>query len=87
MAMQDLRLLTSVPLSDAQIGQLADRGLRVVSRLSGNSYRVRGETSTTAADLVGLDFVDNASGYDPMDKLDPSLSAALDRRHGRRRTW
>ncbi len=76
MPVQDLRLHTSVPLTDVQIGQLADRGLRVVSRLSANSYRVRGESTTTAADLVALDFVDTASAYDPMDKLDPSLIAA-----------
>ncbi len=76
MAIQDLRLHTSTPLSDAQIAQLSDRGLRVVSRLSGNSYRVRGDSAATAADLVGLDFVDTATDYDPMDKLDLSLSTA-----------
>ncbi|MGY1764642.1 S8 family serine peptidase [Geodermatophilus sp. SYSU D00779] len=76
MPMQDIRLTTNAPLGEDQVHRLEDLGLRLVSRLSENSYRLRGDSGATAADLVGLDFVDTASAYDATDKLDPSLSAA-----------
>src|SRR3954466_8092547 len=75
MPIQDLRVRTNAPLTEAQIAELAGRGLRVVSRIPDGSYRLRGDTSTTAADLVALHFVDTAAPYDPMDKLDPSLGS------------
>src|SRR5215207_5051112 len=75
MPIQDFRLYTHTPLTNDQIQQLAGRGLRIVSRLPDGSYRVRGESTTTASDLVAVDFVDTAVLYDPMDKLDASLGA------------
>ena len=76
MSVQDILLRPAAPLSEAQIRLLAERGLRLVARLPDGSYRLRGESSATAADLIALDFVHTATAYDPAAKLDPSLAAA-----------
>ncbi len=76
MSVQDILLRPDAPLSDDQIRLLAERGLRLVARLPDGSYRLRGESNASAADLIALDFVDTATAYDPADKLDPSLAAA-----------
>jgi serine protease AprX len=78
MAVQDIILHTSGPLGEDEIRQLEGLGLRVVNRLAGGALRVRGESAATAADLVGLGFVDSAAPFDPVDKLDPVLSAATE---------
>ena len=78
MAVQDIILHTSGPLGEDEMRQLEGLGLRVVSRLAGGALRVRGESAATTADLVGLGFVDSAAPFDPVDKLDPVLSAATE---------
>jgi hypothetical protein len=77
MTVQDLKLGTTDLLEEHQVRQLGAVGLRVVSRLPGGGYRVRGESDATAATLLGLDFVDTVSPYEPVDKLDPALADAI----------
>ena len=61
MSVQDILLRPDAPLSEAQIRLLAERGLRLVARLPDGTYRLRGDSSATAAGLIALDFVDAAT--------------------------
>lgn len=77
MPTRDVALHTSAPLHPAQVEHLAALGLRVVGRLPGDAYRVRGVSDSDTDDLGALDFVDAATDYEPLDKLDDTLSAML----------
>jgi subtilisin family serine protease len=75
MSKLDLRLQTHAPLDEAANAQLAALGLRVLARLPGGSYRVRGAGATTLADVVALPFVAAATPFEPVEKLDAALAA------------
>ena len=69
----DVQIRTKKPLTPANIASLEDKGLRLVTSLPGNSYRMRGNTNLTLAKLNAMDFVVDATPYDPMDKMDDTL--------------
>ena len=72
----DIRLRTNTQLAESHVRELTARGLRLVSKLPGGSYRVRSDTTATIAELAALDFVDTATTYKAADKLDPTLQDA-----------
>lgn len=74
MTVRDVALHTNGPLGEDEVRRINDMGLRVVGRLPGGAYRVRGETDVSVDDLSALEFVDNAVDFDPTEKLDAGLT-------------
>ena len=77
MGMLDARVQTTATLTRPQITQLAKLGLRIVQRLPGDAYRIRGSTEASIADLLALPFVHSATPFHPQEKLDSTLASTV----------
>lgn len=75
MPVRDLLMRTHAPLIPADIAALKQLGLHVEMALANNTYRVRGESDKSLAELHALPFVAEVTDYDPLQKLDEGLQA------------
>ncbi|MCL4834084.1 MAG: S8 family serine peptidase [Caldilineaceae bacterium] len=73
MKMLDIVLITHKPLTADEITNLQERGLRLVAALGEQTYRIRGTSDASLADLQALSYVADVSEFAPQEKLDEAL--------------
>ncbi|MGD8626305.1 MAG: S8 family serine peptidase [Anaerolineae bacterium] len=71
----DVVLNTNRPLAAGEIAELSEMGLRIVAAVGSQSYRMRGQSDATLADLTALSYVANVEEFAPAAKLDKTLKA------------
>ena len=75
--MLDLLLTISARLTETHLGALEEKGLHLVRAMDRNTYRVRGETTASVADIAALPFVEDVQDFAPMQKVDVHLQQTL----------
>ncbi|MGI9175443.1 MAG: S8 family serine peptidase, partial [Rhodothermales bacterium] len=75
--MLDLILKIDTRLTQAHLAALEEKGLHLVRAMDHNTYRVRGETTASIADIAALSFVEDVQEFAAMDKVDARLQQSI----------